>query len=91
MLRGYGPKKVEENVQAEIMQVILDETAESYKEEIIHVLEVSSHSHYCAHNSFSFVDFVPYLILSADAQSNTADDVEANVTFLCEWIQQHSG
>ena len=44
-----------------------------------------------AHNSFSFVDFVPYLILSADAQSNTADDVEANVTFLCEWIQQHSG
>mmetsp|Transcript_35156 Transcript_35156/g.48018 ORF Transcript_35156/g.48018 Transcript_35156/m.48018 type:complete len:189 (-) Transcript_35156:37-603(-) len=36
--RGYPLKKVQENVQAEILQVVLDEAAESYKKEIIWVL-----------------------------------------------------
>ena len=33
--RGYGGKKLEENVQAEIFQTILDESKESYREEIV--------------------------------------------------------
>mmetsp|Transcript_34017 Transcript_34017/g.109639 ORF Transcript_34017/g.109639 Transcript_34017/m.109639 type:complete len:179 (+) Transcript_34017:50-586(+) len=38
--RNYSQKKLTENVEAEIMQVILDEARESYAEEI--VLELSS-------------------------------------------------
>ena len=33
--RGYKDKKLEENMDSEIMQVLLDEARESYKEEII--------------------------------------------------------
>jgi adenylate kinase len=33
--RGYKGKKLEENMDAEIMQVLLDEARESYKEEIV--------------------------------------------------------
>lgn len=40
--RGYSEKKLAENMEAEIMQVILDEARESYKEEI--VIELSSDS-----------------------------------------------
>jgi len=40
--RGYSEKKLTENMEAEIMQVILDEARESYKEEI--VVELSSDS-----------------------------------------------
>lgn len=36
--RGYQPKKITENVECEIMQVIMDEAADSYKEEIVQVL-----------------------------------------------------
>jgi len=40
--RGYSEKKLAENMEAEIMQVLLDEARESYKEEI--VIELSSDS-----------------------------------------------
>lgn len=33
--RGYKGKKLEENIDSEIMQVLLDEARESYKEEIV--------------------------------------------------------
>ena len=33
--RGYSQKKIEENIEAEIMQVLLDEAKESYHEEIV--------------------------------------------------------
>jgi adenylate kinase len=33
--RGYKGKKLEENMDAEIMQVLLEEARESYKEEIV--------------------------------------------------------
>lgn len=33
--RGYEGKKLEENMDSEIMQVLLDEARESYKEEIV--------------------------------------------------------
>lgn len=33
--RGYKDKKLEENMDSEIMQVLLDEAREAYKEEII--------------------------------------------------------
>jgi adenylate kinase len=33
--RGYKGKKLEENMDSEIMQVLLDEARESYKEEIV--------------------------------------------------------
>jgi adenylate kinase len=33
--RGYKDKKLEENMDSEIMQVLLDEARESYKEEIV--------------------------------------------------------
>lgn len=40
--RKYGEKKIEENIDAEIMQVILEEARESYAEEI--VVELSSNA-----------------------------------------------
>jgi adenylate kinase len=33
--RGYKGKKLDENMDSEIMQVLLDEARESYKEEIV--------------------------------------------------------
>lgn len=33
--RGYKDKKLEENMDSEIMQVLLDEARESYREEIV--------------------------------------------------------
>lgn len=33
--RGYNAKKVTENIEAEIFQVVRDEAMESYKEEIV--------------------------------------------------------
>jgi adenylate kinase len=40
--RGYKGKKLDENMDSEIMQVLLDEARESYKEEI--VVELRSES-----------------------------------------------
>jgi adenylate kinase len=40
--RGYEGKKLEENMDSEIMQVLLDEAREAYKEEI--VVELKSES-----------------------------------------------
>ena len=40
--RGYKGKKLEQNMDSEIMQVLLDEARESYKEEI--VVELKSES-----------------------------------------------
>jgi adenylate kinase len=40
--RGYTGKKLEENMDSEIMQVLLDEARDSYKEEI--VVELKSES-----------------------------------------------
>ena len=37
--RGYSLKKIQENNEAEIMQVVLSEANESYEEDIIIVLE----------------------------------------------------
>eukprot|EP00040_Diaphanoeca_grandis_P040010 m.260932 g.260932 ORF g.260932 m.260932 type:complete len:173 (-) comp40900_c0_seq1:71-589(-) len=37
--RGYPVAKVQENVQAEIMQVVLEEARESYKQEIIQEMQ----------------------------------------------------
>ena len=37
-LRGYALNKIQENNEAEIMQVVLSEAHESYKEDIILVL-----------------------------------------------------
>ncbi|GAB7347976.1 hypothetical protein MBLNU459_g5479t1 [Dothideomycetes sp. NU459] len=33
--RGYGPKKLEENMDAEIMEVLLQEARDAYEEEIV--------------------------------------------------------
>ena len=40
--RGYKQKKITENVQSEIMQIVSDEAKESYKKEII--VELSNNS-----------------------------------------------
>jgi len=40
--RGYSVKKVQENIEAEIMQVLLDEAKESYNSDI--VLELASNT-----------------------------------------------
>ncbi|GBG28052.1 Adenylate kinase isoenzyme 6 [Hondaea fermentalgiana] len=37
--RGYSPSKVQENVQAEIMQVLEEEAKDSYAKEIVQVLK----------------------------------------------------
>ncbi|KAL3945838.1 MAG: hypothetical protein SGBAC_000110 [Bacillariaceae sp.] len=37
--RGYNEKKRDENMQAEIMQVVLDEARESYAKEIVHEVQ----------------------------------------------------
>lgn len=36
--RGYSEKKIQENVQCEIMHVIAEEARESYEEECVHVV-----------------------------------------------------
>lgn len=40
--RGYSEKKVGENVECEIMQVVLEEAKEAYPEEAVH--EVTSNT-----------------------------------------------
>lgn len=42
MHRGYTGKKLEDNIDCEIFQVILDEANNSYKPEIVHELKSSS-------------------------------------------------
>ena len=37
--RGYNQKKITENIECEILQVVLDEATESYKPEIVLVLQ----------------------------------------------------
>jgi adenylate kinase len=39
MARGYNDKKRDENMEAEIMQIILDEARDSYAMEIVHEVE----------------------------------------------------
>eukprot|EP01137_Pigoraptor_chileana_P014534 Opistho-2@69272 len=58
--RGYAEKKLTDNVECEIMQVILDEARDSYSSEIVHEL-----------------------------QSNTVDDMEANVNRIISWIDTY--
>lgn len=36
--RGYAEKKIQENVQCEIMHVIVEEARDSYSEEVVHAL-----------------------------------------------------
>ncbi|KAF5312079.1 hypothetical protein D9619_003146 [Psilocybe cf. subviscida] len=55
--RGYPLKKIQENNEAEIMQVVLDEARSSYAEEIV-----------------------------VELQSETSEDMEANVGRIVEWI-----
>ena len=57
--RGYAQKKITENVECEIMQVILDEAREAYPEEIV-----------------------------IELQSDTIEDMEANVQRVLQWMQQ---
>lgn len=57
--RGYSERKRSENMEAEIMQVILDEARQSYAQEIVHEL-----------------------------QSNTIEDLQANVQRACQWCDQ---
>ncbi|XP_063242089.1 adenylate kinase isoenzyme 6 [Bacillus rossius redtenbacheri] len=40
--RGYGGKKLEDNVQCEIFQTILEEAVRSYKPDIVHELQSNS-------------------------------------------------
>jgi Predicted nucleotide kinase (related to CMP and AMP kinases) len=40
--RGYKGKKLEDNVQCEIFQVLLEEARESYKQEIVYELPSNS-------------------------------------------------
>uniref|UniRef100_A0A6A7G9I8 Adenylate kinase isoenzyme 6 homolog n=1 Tax=Hirondellea gigas TaxID=1518452 RepID=A0A6A7G9I8_9CRUS len=58
--RKYSMKKIQENIEAEIMQVILQEARESYKLEII-----------------------------VELQSNTIDQLEHNVQWIMNWINQY--
>mmetsp|Transcript_15815 Transcript_15815/g.34282 ORF Transcript_15815/g.34282 Transcript_15815/m.34282 type:complete len:175 (-) Transcript_15815:1566-2090(-) len=40
--RGYSEKKLQENMECEIMQVVLEEARESYKHEIVHEMQSNS-------------------------------------------------
>ena len=55
--RGYPLKKIQENNEAEIMEVVLDEARSSYPEQIV-----------------------------VDLKSEGAEDLEANVARLVDWI-----
>ena len=59
MARKYSESKLQENMDAEIMQVILSEARESYDKEII-----------------------------VELQSDSTDDLEANVRRIDSWIVQ---
>ena len=41
--RGYSDKKITENVECEIMQVLLEEAKDSYREEIVWELQSDTH------------------------------------------------
>ncbi|CCM00913.1 uncharacterized protein FIBRA_02959 [Fibroporia radiculosa] len=56
--RGYPLKKIQENNEAEIMEVVLDEVRSSYPPEIV-----------------------------VELQSETTDDLEANVARIVQWIE----
>jgi adenylate kinase len=56
--RGYNDKKRSENMEAEIMQIVLEEARESYDHQIVH-----------------------------EVQSNTIDDMDANVLRVDQWCQ----
>jgi len=43
--RGYSLQKIKENNEAEIMQVVLSEAQESYKEDIIMILQNDNVEH----------------------------------------------
>lgn len=40
--RGYSQKKIEENVECEIMQVVAEEAADSYSKEVVQFLNSNS-------------------------------------------------
>jgi broad-specificity NMP kinase len=42
--RGYPLNKIQENVEAEIMQVVLEEARDSYKEELLQVCALGKHA-----------------------------------------------
>jgi adenylate kinase len=61
LCRGYPLKKIQENNEAEIMQVVLEEARESYPSDIV-----------------------------VELRSEGADDLEANVKQIIEWIGRWS-
>ncbi|KAI9018564.1 P-loop containing nucleoside triphosphate hydrolase protein [Phycomyces nitens] len=58
--RGYNKRKIEENMECEIMQIVLENAHESYEPEIV-----------------------------VELQSNTIDDMEANVDRVKQWFDAY--
>ena len=86
--RNYVQKKLDENMECEIMQVVLESARESYPLEIVQELPrflffLGFHS--SALVSSSLICF--YSILFMKFNSNTVEDVEDNIQRVCTWYQ----
>ena len=97
--RGYAAKKLEENVQCEIMQVVLQEAKESYAE--VGEADFASTCHLRPAIRYSSSRTPPHsatgtqTLPSPPAQevvhqvtSDTIDDMESNVNRVAQWMEQ---
>jgi adenylate kinase len=79
--------KIQENVEAEIMQVILEEAQESYKPEIVRVSPCQSH--FSSIFSLMQTSSIERSLTEQELPSNTPEDMESNLTMLEQWITSH--
>ncbi len=79
--------KIQENVEAEIMQVILEEAQESYKPEIVRVSPCQIH--FSGIFSLMQTSSIERSLTEQELPSNTPEDMESNLTMLEQWITSH--
>jgi DNA-binding MarR family transcriptional regulator len=90
--RGYSERKISENIECEIMNVIVEEARESYRwcQTVLHQV--------CLLLSANSVESIfmipPHFLLACREEivqvlpSNTIDDIEGNVEQIVAWIRQ---
>ena len=95
--RGYEQKKISENVQCEIMQVIAEEARESYRY-VCNVACLDLKVHPVLANMPHYLKHAELLIRARGASccreevvqylpSNTIDDIESNVEKIVMWVK----
>ena len=78
--RAYSEKKLSDNVEAEIMQVILDEAREAYREEI--VIELPSNTIEDVRLIVLCISAISTMYLANEQPSDTIEDVRRAVIYI---------